>query len=99
MNHDLGPAPRRPNAFVLLSTDFRYFGRCNRVDLPNDYPMISARVKRLADGHLINHAVPLQSELEKLIDAVWKKFEKMKICSATDPSSTACDRLPDECED
>ena len=98
MDHDLGFAPKRPNAFVLLSTDFRYFGRCDKVDLKSDYPIIHERVTRLQDGHAINHVPRLQSELEQLIDDVWKKFPNMGICRPTNPRSTGCHRQPDECE-
>jgi putative DNA base modification enzyme with NMAD domain len=99
MDHDLGGAPRRVNAFVLLSTDFRYFGRCNKVAFATNYPILHQRVTRLGVGHIKKHVPPLRSELDKLIDDVWKTFPKMKICGPTNPRSKGCDRQPDEPED
>jgi hypothetical protein len=99
MDQDLGFAPGRQNAIVLLSTDFRYFGRCNTVDLATGYPLVHERVARLGTGHLTNHLAPLSDELERLIQYVWKTFPMMGICRPTNPRSTGCDREPDECED
>lgn len=97
LTHDLGPDFK--NAYVLLSTDFRYFGRCNKVDLPNHHQTVLARVGRLGKGHIRFHEMHLRNELCTLIDYLWKNFELMQICRPTNPRSKRCHRQEDKLED
>jgi hypothetical protein len=99
MDRHLGPAPTHRDAFVLLSSDFRYFGRCDEIPIETLYPIVHAAVAPLGQGHLKDHLPPLQNELEKLIDYVWKTFPEMETCRPTNPGSTECDRQPDESEE
>ena len=72
------------NAFVLLSRDFRYFGKRGATDYKNNCPNLKKLIEGLKQGHR-NHLNPeLRNELLGLKDKMWKKNKRMKIGIPTD---------------
>jgi hypothetical protein len=72
------------NAFVLLSRDFRYFGKQGATDYKNNCPNLKKLIEGLKQGHR-NHLNPeLRNELLELKDKMWKKNTRMKIGIPTD---------------
>jgi hypothetical protein len=72
------------NAYVLLSRDFRYFGKRGTPDYKNDFPNLKKLVEGLKRGHR-NHLNPdLRKELLELKNKMWKKNKRMKIGIPTD---------------
>jgi hypothetical protein len=66
-DRDLGSAPERGSAWVLLGTDFRYFGRDRlRIDWAR-FPALRNRLELLQQGHRVNHAPEVRGELEALV--------------------------------
>jgi len=72
------------NAYVLLSRDFRYFGRNGTDDYKGDFPAIAALVEGLKRGHRVNHSTKLHRELLELKKRVWREHRRMKIGAPTD---------------
>jgi hypothetical protein len=70
--HDLGEPPDYPNANVLLSTDFRYFGAKGTADYKTMYAAIKEAVQGLGRGHRVRHDEPLLIELLALKQEVWR---------------------------
>ena len=67
------------NAFVLLSEDFRYFGKLGTTDYKNHNPNLKKLIEGLKQGHR-NHLNPeLRKELLNLKDKIWAKNNRMKI--------------------
>ncbi len=76
------------NAYVLLSSDFRYFGRKGTDEYKHDFPAIAALVEGLTRGHRVNHSTKLRRELLELKKQVWRKHRRMKIGPPTDTDRT-----------
>jgi hypothetical protein len=70
---DLGPHPSYPRAEVLLSDDFRYFGRDGTADYKSRYPVVGAAVQHLGRGHRVYHDEPLRLELRRLKRQTWSE--------------------------
>ena len=79
---------RFENAYVLLSRDFRYFGRKGTDDYKHKFPVIAALVEGLRRGHRVNHSIKLRRELLELKKQVWRKYRRMKIGVPTDADRT-----------
>lgn len=91
--HDLGPYPNYEMANVLLSEDFRYFGRNGSADYKSRYPQIKQAVERLGRGHRTRHNPRLRRELLALKREVWKSTRKKVLGAPTSkPSRGACHR-------
>lgn len=72
------------NAFVLLSKDFRYFGKEGTDEYKATYPNLKKLIEGLKQGHR-KHLVPEQrKELLELKETIWNKSERMKIGEPTD---------------
>ncbi len=74
--HDLGEHPNYPRANVLLSTDFRYFGRNGTATYKSRFPHIKKAIERLERGHRVRHNKLLQGELLALKKKVWATTRK-----------------------
>ncbi len=74
--HDLGEYPGYLRANVLLSTNFRYFGRNGRADYKSRYPLIRKAVEHLGQGHRTHHDRSLRNELQALMREVWNGSRK-----------------------
>jgi hypothetical protein len=60
------------NAFVLLSNDFRYFGRKGTADYKKQYREIKRLIESLGQGHRRYHPEELRKELLALVGEIWK---------------------------
>jgi hypothetical protein len=93
LEHDLGMYPDYPNANVLLSTDFRYFGKAASANYRTEFPLVYQAIKHLGRGHRVWHTPALHDELLLLKDWVWQNNQKMKIGVPTGkPSHRRCHR-------
>lgn len=66
--HDLGKCPDQSK--VLLSSDYRYFGRSARM-WPH-YQLVNDCISKLMQGHRVNHSNALADELDRLENEVWE---------------------------
>lgn len=64
MVHDLGI--NGESATVLLSTDFRYFGRDQFEVKRETYPYLLGRIDALRQGHRVNHDPSVHKNIEDL---------------------------------
>jgi putative DNA base modification enzyme with NMAD domain len=64
---------RFEKANVLLSSDFRYFGKKGTREYES-HGNLSSLVDRLMRGHRVNHGREVIEELEKLEKDLWEKF-------------------------
>lgn len=71
---DIGPAPEYRNARVLLSSDFRYFGK-PKEPIPDDS---QAFVDSTGRGHRVNHDPARRDALNTLIGNLWRKYSGRK---------------------
>jgi hypothetical protein len=93
LEHDLGVYPDYPNANVLLSTDFRYFGKAASANYRTEFPLVYQAVKHLGRGHRVWHSPALHDELLRLKDWIWQNTRKMKIGEPTSkPLRRRCHR-------
>lgn len=72
------------NAHVLLSRDFRYFGKRGTDAYKQRFPAIRNLVESLTQGHRRNHSSRLRSQLLDLKKTVWQKYRKMQLGTPTD---------------
>jgi len=72
------------NAHVLLSRDFRYFGKRGADAYKQKFPALRDLVESLTQGHRRNHSSQVRSELLDLKATLWRKYRKMKIGTPTD---------------
>lgn len=79
---------RFENAYVLLSRDFRYFGRNGTDDYKRDFPVIAKLVEGLTRGHRVNLSIKLRYALLELKKRVWRKHRRTKIGAPTDADRT-----------
>lgn len=80
---DIGEPPHT-KAAVLLSSDFRYFGRAGTGDYKTRYPILADAIYRLRQGHRVNHLPALENELRALRREIWSKHQRKKIGKPTD---------------
>jgi hypothetical protein len=91
--HDLGEHPYYAKATVLLSEDFRYFGKKGSDDYKARYPLIKDALEKLGQGHRVHHDEPLRMELLDLGRGVWKETRQMVAGEqTTDCRRGACHR-------
>jgi len=91
--HDLGEYPDYLRANVLLSEDFRYFGRNGKADYKSRYPLIKDAVERLGRGHRIDHDTRLRIELQALMREAWDRSRDKILGERTSkPRSGVCHR-------
>jgi hypothetical protein len=91
--HDLGKHPRYRRANVLLSTDFRYFGKLGTNEYKYKFAAVGAAIERLGQGMRVYHDPELRDELFDMADWVWQSTSKKKIGEPTNaPSRQICHR-------
>jgi Nucleotide modification associated domain 2 len=85
--HDLGPHPDYENARVLLSTNYRYFGRDCELEL-SSYPALARFVARIGRGDRVNFSPEVEDDLLRLEREAWKRYGKRRLGrpSSTDPA-------------
>lgn len=75
---DVGP--RFENAHVLISNDFRYFGKAGTDEYKSDFEHIKNLIESLKRGHRINYEPELREQLINLKNKIWEEHpNKMKI--------------------
>jgi hypothetical protein len=83
LQHDLGAPPKYTNAQVLVSDNFRYFGKSGNADY---HDCIKMALRRLTQGHRVNHSEELRRELEALRQTTWERYPHTMRCG--EPWST-----------
>src|SRR5205807_1651134 len=68
LTHDLGKRPRYPRAVVLLSADFRYFGKSGDDQYKSEFSLVKWAVEHLGRSHRVWHEPGLRAQLLDLID-------------------------------
>jgi hypothetical protein len=93
LGHDLGKCPNYLRANVLLSEDFRYFGKAGTDEYKSRFPDVCHAVERLGQGHRVHHVPELGCRLKCMAEWVWQTNKKMKIGEPTNkPSRSVCHR-------
>lgn len=83
IHHDLGKSPNYSNANVLLSSDFRYFGKSGSAEYKRKYPTIGLAVDALGRGHRVKHTPLLYKEFTQLADDLWKCWPRKVLGEAS----------------
>jgi hypothetical protein len=84
---------RFEEAHVLLSQNFRYFGKAGTDSYKQDFPAIARLIKGLKRGHRLNHSKELRRQLMDLKKQAWRKYRRMMIGSPTEANqSRLCNR-------
>jgi hypothetical protein len=93
LDHDLGKPPEYSRANVLLSTDFRYFGKDGSDEYKSKFHSVCWAVERLGIGHRVWHVPDLRNELDRVAKWAWLSTPQMKIGEPTNkPSRSVCHR-------
>ncbi len=61
------------NNIVLLSDNYRYFGKKSNDDYKNKYPILTKIINSLKQGHRLNHNTELFKKLSQLIDETFSQ--------------------------
>lgn len=89
--HDLGEHPEYEKAWVLVSTDFRYFGARGSAEYKTRYRMVAEVLEARFRNYCVNHSDGVRRQLLALKDEVWRDTRKRVVgppCSA--PTCDAC---------
>ena len=93
LEHDLGKHPSYPRANVLLSRDFRYFGKVGTSEYKSKFPRVKRAVERLTQGARVHHNAELRDQLLAMMDWIWRSTTKKKVGPPTSaPSRLICHR-------
>jgi hypothetical protein len=91
LTHDLGSGPDFKNANVLLSTDFRYFGK-DRVAIDSGpYRALATFVHSIGVGHRVNFSPTLANSIVQFVNHVFT-LKQPKTPVPTHRTETRCDR-------
>ena len=94
LRNDLGSFPDYERARVLLSEEFRYFGSSEQsptVDL-GLYSSVRTLLRRLGQGHRVNHSTEVEGELRQLLRSVWSDHSSKVLGAPTSQGCTAGER-------
>jgi len=91
--HDLGEHYERAN--VLISNDFRYFGRDGKAEYKKQFGLIKEAVERLGRGYRVNHHHDLRAQLCVLKQQIWKSTRQADVGT---PTSSPTLRVSHRCE-
>ena len=81
------------NASVLLSEDFRYFGKNGTDDYKRKFPAIKKTVEALKRGHRVNLSTELHKEFISLKKQLWQKHSRKVLGSPSDSNyARTCNR-------
>jgi Nucleotide modification associated domain 2 len=90
---DLGAGPEYWRACVLLSTDFRYFGKAGSDEYKTKFHRVRRAVEQLGRGYRLHHSDALRDELFAMEDWVWRSTRTKKSGPPTNAlSRQACHR-------
>jgi hypothetical protein len=76
---DLGNPPSFDRAVVLLSRNFRYFGRTEAADYKARYPALARAVRQLGQGYRVHHSPQLSDELNWFRHETWRGHPPRKV--------------------
>src|SRR5689334_2779960 len=88
--HDLGKPPRYAKANVLLSTDFRYFGKRGSDGYKRKFRIVRNAVERLGRGHRVHQSAELRDQLLAMAEWIWRA-NRQKVIGP--PTSAPSDRI------
>ena len=80
--HDLGDYPKYPRANVLLSTDFRYFGKAASDKYKSKFPRVRKAVESLGRGQRVSGPAHTCGQIK------WKRAYQKAIQAADDMRAT-----------
>ena len=91
LKHDLGRFPNYARANVLLSKDFRYFGRAGTDQYKSKFSRVKRAVENLGRGAGVRHKMALRRELTNMAKWVWRGTNR-KVCGRPSslPSRQSC---------
>jgi hypothetical protein len=95
--HDLGSPATYSRANVLLSKDFRYFGKAGTDEYKSEFPDVCHAVERLGQGHRVHHVPELWCRVKRMADWVWQTNKKMKIGEPTNKASRSVCHRSESC--
>ena len=95
IEHDVGKAPLYDRAVVLLSDEYRYYGRNSKSiqDLFISNPPIHLFevLNNLTQGYRINHSAEVRAQLKKLEDIAFSQPQPARdVLPTNDDCSTVC---------
>ena len=79
-------------ANVLLSTDFRYFGKDGSAAYKTQYPLIREAVEKLGRGHRVNHPDGLSEQLLQMKAQMWRVPQELEVKPSSEPQRSVCHR-------
>ena len=74
LTHDLGDHPDYDRASVLLSEDFRYFGKDGNDKYKTKFPRVKCAVENLGRGHRVRHGPAVRDQLLEMMDELWRTY-------------------------
>ncbi len=93
LEHDLGKSPVYERANVLLSRDFRYFGKSGTAEYKTEFTLVRDAVEGLGRGHRVHHSRELYDEFVRMKEWLWKKYRHtVNGGPTTQPSHSVCHR-------
>jgi hypothetical protein len=85
--HDLGRPPSYPRAHVLLSSDFRYFGKLGTAEYKSKFPRIERAIELLGRGHRVRQNPELRTQLLDMANWIWRSTPKKAVGPPTNVPS------------
>jgi hypothetical protein len=85
--HDLGLFPEYERACVLLSSEFRYFGKTETDEYKSRFPRVGYAIKNLGSGHRVRHDPLLRRQLLAMANWVFQSTERKILGPPTSSSS------------
>jgi hypothetical protein len=82
VKRDLGTWPRYDRVNVLLSADFRYWGRSGTTEYRARFPQIVTLLRRLGQGHRVNVSEGRRAELIALQQGEWRRYSTRRTLGA-----------------
>lgn len=75
---DIGKWPSYARAKVLISNNFRYFGKTGTAEYKEEYPALANAIEKLTQGHRVNHSEDIRRDLIELQQQMWREFPSKK---------------------
>jgi len=98
--HDVGYPPNYKRAVVLVSKEFRYFGRNSTDEYKYEFPILAESIRALGRAYRVNHSGEVRSALIALTERVWtQQPTKMILGIPNDEATNACDPPRDNSEE
>lgn len=88
LRHDLGDFPQYARANVILSTDFRYFGKSGSDIYKTRFPAVANAVKELGRGQRVRLRPSLRLRLQEMKDWIWLETPRKVIGNPSSSSAT-----------